>query len=244
MKKITLLTIVALLSFGANAQSLLPTKYGIKVGLNIANVTSTPNEGVKNIETTPLLGVAAGFYMEIALNDKWYINPELLYVQKGASFNYDYNHKWDSISLNNVNNLDEYATTNSLKLAYVELNPTISYKASDKLALNFGPSVSFLISEDYTFTEKIIEDNSPLNAGAVLPTPGTYEAEDLDVGLNLGLSYYITESFLVDAKVNTGFMKVGSVNRITSIEEHGNEKKEYNFELNNRAIVLSFAYLF
>ena len=64
------------------------------------------------------------------------------------------------------------------------------------------------------------------------------------MGLNLGLSYYITESFLVDAKVNTGFMKVGSVNRITSIEEHGNEKKEYNFELNNRAIVLSFAYLF
>jgi len=242
MKKITLLTIVALLSFGANAQSLLPTKYGIKVGLNIANVTSTPNEGVKNIETTPLLGVAAGFYMEIALNDKWYINPELLYVQKGASFNYDYNHKWDSISLNNVNNLDEYATTNSLKLAYVELNPTISYKASDKLALNFGPSVSFLISEEYTFTEKIIGDAPPTNS--VEPTPGTYESEDLDVGINLGLSYYITESFLVDAKVNTGFMKVGSVNRITSIEEHGNEKKEYNFELNNRAIVLSFAYLF
>ena len=242
MKKITLLTIVALLSFGANAQSLLPTKYGIKVGLNIANVTSTPNEGVDNIETTPLLGVAGGFYMEIALNDKWYINPELLYVQKGASFNYDYKHKWDSIATNEANNLDEYATTNSLKLAYIELNPTISYKASDKLALNFGPSVSFLISEDYTFTEKIIGEDPPLNS--VEPTPGTYEAEDLDVGINLGLSYYITESFLVDAKVNTGLMKVGTVNRITAIEKNGNEKKEYNFELNNRAIVLSFAYLF
>lgn len=242
MNKITLLTIVFLLSLGANAQSLLPTKYGIKVGLNIANVTSTPNEGVKNIENTPILGVAGGFYMEIALNDKWYINPELLYVQKGASFNYDYKHKWDSISLNNVNNLDEYATTNSLKLAYVEFNPTISYQVSDKVALNFGPSISFLISEDYTFTEKIIGETPPLNS--VEPTPGTYEAEDLDVGLNLGLSYYITETFLVDAKVNTGFMKVGTVNRITTIEEHENEKKEYNFELNNRAIVLSFAYLF
>ena len=242
MKKITLLSIIALISFGVNAQSLLPTKYGVKVGLNIANITSTPNEGVKNIETTPLLGVAGGFYMEIALNDKWDINPDLLYVQKGASFDYDYKHKWDSTATNNTNKLDSYATTNSLKLAYVELNPTISYKASDKLALNFGPSVSFLISEDYTFTEKIIGDSPPLNS--VEPTPGTYESEDLDVGINLGLSYYITESFLVDAKVNTGFMKVGSVNRITSIEEHGNEKKEYNFELNNRAIVLSFAYLF
>jgi uncharacterized protein YkuJ len=39
-------------------------------------------------------------------------------------------------------------------------------------------------------------------------------------------------------------MKVGTVNRVTSIEEYGNEKKEYNFELNNIAIALSFAYLF
>ena len=242
MKKIASILVFVFFTITSSAQSLIPMKYGIKVGTNISNIISTSNEGVKNIETSSQIGIAGGFYMEIALNDKWYINPELLYVQKGASFNYDYNHKWDSISLNNVNNLDEYATTNSLKLAYVELNPTISYKASDKLALNFGPSVSFLISEDYTFTEKIIGDSPPLNS--VEPTPGTYEAEDLDVGINLGLSYYITESFLVDAKVNTGFMKVGTVNRITSIEEHGNEKKEYNFELNNRAIVLSFAYLF
>jgi hypothetical protein len=234
--------LIAFISFGVSAQSLLPTKYGIKVGANIANIYSTANEGVKNIDNSPLIGVAGGFYMEIALNDKWYINPELVYAQKGSSFDYDYKHKWDSIAINDANNLDEYATTNSLKLAYIELNPTISYKASDKFALNFGPSVSFLISEDYTYTEKIIGDTPPLNS--VKPTDGTYEAEDLDIGLNLGLSYYITESFLIDAKINAGFMKVGTVNKITSIEKHGNEKKEYNFELKNRGIIFSVAYLF
>jgi long-subunit fatty acid transport protein len=242
MKKNTLLTFIIFISFGVSAQSLLPTKYGIKVGANIANISSTPNEGVKNIDNSPLIGVSGGFYMEIALNDKWYINPELVYAQKGVSFDYDYKHKWDSIAINDVNNLDEYATTNSLKLAYIELNPTISYKASDKFALNFGPSVSFLISEDYTYTEKIIGDTPPLNS--VKPTDGTYEAEDLDVGLNLGFSYYITESFLIDAKINTGFMKVGTVNKITSIGKDGNEKKEYNFELKNRGIIFSVAYLF
>ena len=66
----------------------------------------------------------------------------------------------------------------------------------------------------------------------------------LDVGLNLGLSYYITESFLINGKINTGFMKVGTANKITSIEKHGNEKKEYNFELKNRDIIFSVAYLF
>jgi len=242
MKKITLFSIITLISFGVNAQSLLPTKYGVKVGLNIANVTSTPNDGVKNIETTPLLGVAGGFYMEIALNDKWYINPELLYIQKGASFNYDFTHKWDSIGTNQTNNEDKYATTNSLKLAYVELNPTIIYKASDKLALNFGPSVSFLISKDFVPNEKIIGESAPQNA--VENKLATFGSKDLDVGLNLGISYYLTENFLVDAKVNTGFMKIGAVNKTTSTSKNENEKIEKVFELNNRAIVVAFAYLF
>jgi len=242
MKKLASILVLAFFTIAVSAQSLIPIKYGIKVGTNISNIISTPNEGVTNIETSSQIGISGGFYMEIALNEKWYINPELMYVQKGASFDYDYKHKWDSILTNDVNNLDEYTTKNSLNLAYIVLNPTVSYKASDKLALNFGPSVSFLISENYTYNEEIVGENSPLNA--VEPIPGTYISENLDIGLNLGFSYYITESFLVDAKVNTGFMKAGTVNKITSIEKHENEKKEYNFELNNRAIVLSFAYLF
>jgi len=242
MKKITLLLIITLVSLGVKSQSLLPTKYGVKIGLNIANIKSKPNAGVKNVESTPLLGIAGGFCVEIALNDKWYINPEILYVQKGASFNYDFTHKWDSVGTNQTNNEDKYATTNSLKLAYVELNPIISYKASDKLALNFGPSLSYLISNDFVPNEKIISENPPQNA--VENQLATYASEDLDIGLNIGISYYLTENFLVDAKVNTGFMKIGTVNKTTSTSKNGNDKIEKVFELNNRAIVVSFAYLF
>ena len=242
MKKLASILILAFFTIAVSAQSLIPIKYGIKVGANISNIISTPNEGVKNIETSSQIGISGGFYMEIALNEKWYINPELMYVQKGASFDYDYKHKWDSILTNDVNNLDEYTTKNSLNLAYIVLNPTVSYKASDKLALNFGPSVSFLISENYTYNEEIVGENSPLNA--VEPIPGTYISENLDIGLNLGLSYYITESFLVDAKVNTGFMKAGTVNKITSIEKHENEKKEYIFDLKNKGVIFSIVYLF
>lgn len=242
MKKITLLLIITLVSLGVKSQSLLPTKYGVKIGLNIANIKSKPNAGVKNVESTPLLGIAGGFCVEIALNDKWYINPEILYVQKGASFNYDFTHKWDSVGTNQTNNEDKYATTNSLKLAYVELNPIISYKASDKLALNFGPSLSYLISNDFVPNEKIISENPPQNA--VENQLATYASEDLDIGLNIGISYYLSENFLVDAKVNTGFMKIGTVNKTTSTSKNGNDKIEKVFELNNRAIVVSFAYLF
>ena len=234
MKKTTTLLFITLLSLGLNAQSLLPIKYGIKVGANIANISSTQNDGASPIDNSAQIGVAGGFYMEIPLNDKWYLNPELIYAQKGASFTYDYTHNYP------VNEKDEYTTTNTLKLAYVEINPTISYKASQKLALNFGPSVAFLIQVDSTFTEKLTSE-----APASTTSKATlYESESLDVGLNLGVSYYLTENFVLESKVNTGFMSIGKVSKVINPGSPGNTEKSNIYDLKNRGIVFSIAYLF
>ena len=233
MKKIILLTLI-ISSIGVNAQSLLPIKYGIKVGANIANISSTPNEGVKNIDHIALIGVAGGFYMEIAINDKWYINPEVVYAQKGASFDYDFIHDYE------VNHRDEHNTTNELKLAYIELSPTISYKTPYKIALNFGPSVSFLIQSDYIPSET---NTSEIAAHEVLEG-SVYTEESLDVGLNLGFSYYLSDDFLIDAKINTGFMKIGEVSQQTHTGTTANKVRSNVFELKNRGIIFSLAYLF
>ena len=239
MKKIILLTLI-ISSIGVNGQSLLPIKYGIKVGANIANISSTPNEGVKNIDHTALIGVAGGFYMEIAIDDKWYINPEVVYAQKGASFDYDFIHDYSDISVIDTNRRDKHSTTNKLKLAYIELNPTISYKTSCKIALNFGPSVSFLIQSDYIPSET---NTSEITGHEVLEE-SIYTEESLDVGLNLGFSYYVSENFLIDAKVNTGFMNLGEVSQETHTGITDNEAKSNVFELKNKGIIFSLAYLF
>jgi long-subunit fatty acid transport protein len=236
MKNIITLTFIALVSLGVNAQSLLPTKYGIKVGANIANIISTPNNGVENIDNTSLIGLAGGFYMEIALNDKWYINPEVVYAQKGASFDYDFIHDYD------VNHRDEHNTTNELKLSYVELNPTISYKTPYKVALNFGPSVSYLIQSDYIPNETHTSTSEVTNHE--LLEESIYTEESLDVGLNLGISYYLNEDFLIDGKVSTGFMKIGQVSQEIYTGDASNEARSHVFELKNRNIVFSIAYLF
>ena len=234
MKKLTTLLFIVLLSLGLNAQSLLPIKYGIKVGANIANISSTQNDGASPIDNSAQIGVAGGFYMEIPINDKWYLNPELIYVQKGASFTYDFTHNYP------VNAKDEYTTTNTLKLAYVEISPTISYKASQKLALNFGPSVAFLIQVDSTFTEKLTSE-----APASTTSKATlYESESLDVGLNLGVSYYLTENFVLESKVNTGFMSIGKVSKVINPGSTNNPEESNIYDLKNRGIVFSIAYLF
>ena len=47
MKKSILLTLITLLSLGINAQSLIPTKFGIKAGLNFSNLSISSVDGVK-----------------------------------------------------------------------------------------------------------------------------------------------------------------------------------------------------
>ena len=234
MKKLASILTLVFLTIATNAQSLIPVKYGIKAGLNFSNLNITPAiDGVQPTDNSSQMGIAAGFIVHIPLSDKWFINPEVLYSQKGASFNYAFTHDHE------LNQRDEYKTTNPLTLSYVELNPTISYKANDKLALNFGPSVSFLIGEDYDYTQDPVRDIT--NTAHIL-TDGLVETASLDVGLNLGISYFFTEHFFVDSRVYTGFIEVASAIQpyevITSIIPNP------AYTLKNRAIVLSLSYLF
>ena len=243
MKKLASILVLAFFTIAVSAQSLIPIKYGIKVGTNISNIISTPNEGVTNIETSSQIGISGGFYMEIALNDKWYINPELIYSQKGASFTYEYTHDYDA------NQSDVHNTSNKLKLAYVEVNPTISYKATDKLSLNFGPSVAFILTPDYTLTDKGQNDNSPLHLQ--LPAElldGTYAEKTIDVGINLGISYYLTENFLIESRINSSLIKAGTISKEINTGDVGampTNTPEINiYEIKNSVISFSIAYLF
>jgi long-subunit fatty acid transport protein len=234
MKKLASILALVFLTIVSSAQSLIPVKYGIKVGLNFSNLNITPAiDGVKPTDNSSQMGIAAGFIVHIPLSDKWFINPEVLYSQKGASFNYAFTHDYE------LNQRDEYKTTNPLTLSYVELNPTISYKANDKLALNFGPSVSFLIGEDYDYTQDPVRDIT--NTAHIL-TDGLVETASLDVGLNLGISYFFTEHFFVDSRVYTGFLEVASATQ--PYEEIINNNPDPAYTLKNSAIVLSLAYLF
>ena len=239
MKKIILLTLI-ISSLVVNAQSLIPTKFGLKVGLNMANLNITPTDGVTPTENSTQMGIAAGICIQIPLSDKWYINPEVLYSQKGGSFNYNFTHDYPD------NQRAEYATTNTLVLSYIELNPTFSFKASDKIALNFGPSVSYLISDaDYTITDELISGIAGSNGNSLWP--GSYESTELDIALNIGISYFITEDLLIDTRVSTGFLEVGTINipYQLNLNSSGNQiVPDAEYLLKNRAIVISFAYLF
>jgi len=239
MKKIASILALVFFTIATSAQSLIPIKYGIKAGLNFSNLNITSAiDGVQPTDNSLQIGISAGFIVHIPLSDKWFINPEVLYSQKGASFNYAFTHDYE------LNQRDEYKTTNQLTLSYVELNPTISYKATDKIALNFGPSVAFLIGEKYDYTQNPARNIT--NTNNVL-TDGLVESASLDVGLNLGVSYFFTEHFFVETRVYTGFLEVATATQpyeIFIINGTQIYTPDPAYTLKNRSLVFSIAYLF
>ncbi|NBW27503.1 MAG: porin family protein [Flavobacteriaceae bacterium] len=149
MKKI-LLTAVAVFAFSfANAQD---TKYGVKGGLNMSNNSS---EGSKSI-TSFHLGVFAQFKM----NDKFAIQPELLYSGQGAS-----------TDLGTVN------------LNYLNIPVMAKYNVADAFSIEAGPQIGFLMSAKFgslDFKDQCNSTDFGFNLGA---------GYDLNETMSLGLRY-------------------------------------------------------
>ena len=218
MKKLLLFLSFTFLSVGVFSQSLTPIKYGLKVGINLANGTfTTDSAGVKLPATTMQIGPQVGFVMQIALSEKWFLNPEILYSQKGVKFDYDYKVDIDTTRF-------EFTTTNNLVLTYIVLNPDISYRANEKISLNFGPSINYLLSNNLSVSTTIGKETTE-------SSPEVEDANSIDVGLNLGLSYHFNTHLVLNGRVFTGFLPIET-----------NDKDL--FSMTNRAFTFSVAYLF
>lgn len=120
MKKIILsLGLLAGVAGAANAQEV---RFGVKAGVNLANVTGNDVTNKKN-----LVGAAAGVMADFSLSDLISLHPELLFSQKGVKFE-------DS------NNTAQVRTT------YIDVPLLLRVKA-DGLFFEAGPQLGFLAAQ-------------------------------------------------------------------------------------------------
>lgn len=126
MKK-TLIVLIAIgIAAFANAQKTKQDegiKIGIKGGLNVSNLMGD----VKDVAIRT--SIHAGIVAEIIVNDKFSIQPELLYSGQGAS--------------------DTSAGGGRYKLDYITLPVLAKFPIAKNLYLETGPQVGFLISAKY-----------------------------------------------------------------------------------------------
>lgn len=163
LKKGLLLGLLGIFSVGMNAQNYdKAPKIGVKGGLSFSNLY------VDNIDDDEMLtGFNIGMFAKFPLSEKFAIQTEAYYTNKGAKLTYD--------------NLLATGTT-KFKLDYIEVPLLAVYNISNNFNIHAGGYVGYLISgkvtnESDSGTFDFVED---LN---------TDDFNRIDAGLTAGIGY-------------------------------------------------------
>jgi opacity protein-like surface antigen len=181
MKKVFLIVVVTLLGLGnLSAQEV---KFGAKIGLNSSNLRG-------DMDFDSKIGFNVGAFAEISLLDKFIFQPELLFSTQGAKFETS----------------DANAAV-SIKVNYLNIPLMLKYGVTDKLFLEFGPQLGFLLSGKSKFEvtyggetdseEEDIKDSS----------------KSFDFGLNFGASFDVAENIMIGARYNLGVSNINDDDR-------------------------------
>ncbi|GAA4033783.1 hypothetical protein GCM10022409_17620 [Hymenobacter glaciei] len=164
MKKVILsLAILAGVTGAAQAQS---TRFGVKAGANLANISGKGTEDAKN-----LVGLSAGVMADFGFSDLISFHPELLYSQKGAKF-------------------EESGATGQVRTSYLDI-PLLLRVNADGLFFEAGPQVGFLLGQKseasfggQTFSSTSTEGTRKIDAGYIAGV-----GYQLSSGLEVGVRY-------------------------------------------------------
>ena len=180
MKKIILTaTAVFALSF-ANAQDV---KFGAKAGINIASIGGDSF----GYDINSKVGIQIGGFAEIKVSDQFAIQPELLFSSQGAK---------SKISE------PDYKEENTLNLSYLNIPIMVKYYLADKLSLEAGPQIGFLLSakNKYTITDTGVTESGTDDAKA--------DFKSIDFGLNFGAGYDFTDNVSAGIRYNIGLSNI------------------------------------
>lgn len=187
--KTTIIAAAALFfSTAVSAQSMTydagRTTFGIRAGVNFQNINGKNANGAK-LENDIATGFHAGVNAEVPLGTGFYLQPGVLYSQKGTEFEND----------------------NQVKLNYVEVPVNFVYKpilGTGRMILGFGPYVGFGIGgkvksgnmeRDVTFDKDATTGTTPSLAA------GVYKRTDAGANFLAGYEFARNLSFQVNAQL-------------------------------------------
>ena len=116
MKRIILLAVVAIAAHAAYAQNV---QFGVKAGVNLANLNQDPSPDTKS-----KAGLNIGALAHIHLNQNWAVQPEAVYSMQGA----------------------EYSNGTKIKINYVNIPVLAQYMFANGFRLQTGPQLGILTS--------------------------------------------------------------------------------------------------
>ena len=173
MKKTTLIILFFAACFGLQAQDLdhKHTDFGIKAGLNFANISTSGDVTDYDIRTS----FNAGVFAHIHFAAHWAVQPELYYSGQGG--------KYDNGATNK----------GSTELNYLNVPIILQYMFGNGFRLETGPQLGFLVSAehevngqetDISHNIKDLDFSWAIGASYLFPNSGF----GINVRYNIGLS--------------------------------------------------------
>lgn len=174
MKKIYTIAAIFAIGFSANAQQ--EVKYGPKAGVNFATVSNVENSKM-------LTGFYVGAVAEIKFNDKFSVQPELVYSAQGVKQEFSETFMGVTMSYKNTTKLD-----------YINIPILAKYYIVEGFSVEAGPQFSFLVkAEDKSEGQK--EDIKKYT-------------NSFDFGIGAGLAYDLANGFFANARYNFGLSDI------------------------------------
>ncbi|GAB3032106.1 porin family protein [Spirosoma pulveris] len=158
------------------------TRVGIKGGLNASSLFYD-SQGATN--KNERIGYHVGVFAQAPIGEFFAIQPELLYMTKGASADFNV------LGVNGKN---------TFKLNYAELPVLATFKLGQAVELQAGPYVSYLLNSN-------INSNSDFGTGTAAINRDNFNK--IDYGIAGGINLYFGKAF-IGARYEQGLQQVAN----------------------------------
>ena len=178
MKKIILITVLAVFCSMANAQD-EPIKgsdimFGLKAGMNFSMISGDDTDDFDG-----KFGIHAGIVAEFPLSEKFSIQPELMYSAQGDKGSFvEEGLKMDA----------------ELKLDYLVLPVMAKYYVGDGFSLEAGPQIGFTVNSELSVKAE----------GMSVTVDLKDLVKDIDFGFGFGLGYKLENGLNFSGRYNVG----------------------------------------
>jgi hypothetical protein len=170
MKKVIFLTLISVFLLSSCAT----TRFGARLGGNYATIAGDDTDDLDG-----KIGFFFGGVAELGVNDKFAVQPEILYSQQGAKYS------------------DSGGFDGQLNINYLNVPVMAKFKVSDAFSIEAGPQVGFRMSakdkyDSPTSGEDDIKDF----------------ISSTDFGGNIGFGYELDSGLNFNARFNYGFSNI------------------------------------
>jgi len=187
-------TIAALIAIGFSANAQQEVKFGPKAGVNFSNLS--------NIDDSKMLtGFYVGAVAEIKFNDKFSVQPEVVYSAQGAKSKYSENYLGSNFSYDS-----------KAKLDYINIPIMAKYYIVDGFSVELGPQFGFLVKA---------EDKTEISGAGVSETIKSDMKDytkSFDFGIGIGVAYDLANGFFANARYNFGLSDIVKDNEVDSVK--------------------------